>query len=133
MGVSALLSASGLPCSDLTEAHLDHFFCAGATDSPTGIVGLELCGKDALLRSLAVQASARTAGLGAALVTHAEAYARASGISAIYLLTNTAEEFFARRGYVRVDRARAPPSIRSTREFADICPGSSAFMVKHLE
>jgi amino-acid N-acetyltransferase len=35
-------------------------------------------------------------------------------------------------GYRRVDRAEAPPSIQSTREFAGLCPASSAFMVKRL-
>jgi amino-acid N-acetyltransferase len=133
MGVASLLAASGLPCSDLTEAHLEHFFCAGSTGSPTGVVGLEMREENALLRSLAVHESARSAGLGGSLVEHAEAYARANAVRTIYLLTTTAEAFFARRGYIRLEREHAPPSIRSTREFADICPSSSAFMVKHLK
>jgi amino-acid N-acetyltransferase len=130
--VASLLAAYGLPWTDLSEGHLEHFFCTGATDSPTGVVGLEMRGEHALLRSLAVRTAVRCTGLGAALVAHAEAYARANGVRAIYLLTTTAEEFFARRGYARLEREHAPPSIRSTREFADICPNSSAFMVKHL-
>jgi amino-acid N-acetyltransferase len=131
-GAASLLAANELPCVDLTDAHLKHFFCAGSPEAPTGIVGLELCGSAALLRSLAVGNSARNAGLGSALVAHAEAYARAQGARAMYLLTTTAEEFFAGRGYVRVDRQHAPAGIRATREFADICPASSAFMVKQL-
>ena len=131
--VASLLAANGLPWTDLSERHLDHFFCAGSTDSPTGVVGLEMLGEDALLRSLAVHTSVRSAGLGTALVEHAEAHARANGVRTIYLLTTTAEAFFARRGYVSLDRELAPACIRSTREFADICPSSSAFMVKHLK
>jgi N-acetylglutamate synthase-like GNAT family acetyltransferase len=50
----------------------------------------------------------------------------------MYLLTTTAAGFFERRGYVAAARESAPAEIRATREFADICPASSAFMVKHL-
>jgi amino-acid N-acetyltransferase len=131
-GVVALLEAEGLPASDLTEAHLEHFFFAGTDGAPTGVVGLELYGHDALLRSLAVGAVARTRGLGAALVLHAEEYAAAHQVRAIYLLTTTAQAYFEHRGYRRIDRAQAPPSIQSTREFAGLCPASSAFMIKGL-
>jgi hypothetical protein len=34
--------------------------------------------------------------------------------------------------YASAERANAPAEIRGTREFADICPTSSAFMVKRL-
>jgi N-acetylglutamate synthase-like GNAT family acetyltransferase len=74
----------------------------------------------------------RSTGLGRALVDRAEQYARSMGAQSIYLLTTTAEGFFARRGYVPVARESAPMEIRSTREFADICPASSSFMVKPL-
>jgi len=129
----ALLEADGLPVSDLTDAHLEHFFFTGADGSPTALAGLEIYGIDALLRSLVVSANARTKGTGSALVLHAEEYAASRRVRAIYLLTTTAESFFERMGYGRVDRAEAPPSIRSTREFAGLCPASSAFMVKRLQ
>lgn len=132
-GVESLLSAAGLPSADLTDDHLEHFFFAGAPDMPTGLVGLELHGDVALLRSLAVAADARAAGLGSALVAHAETYARSRAVRSLYLLTTTAEAFFARRGYARIDRDRAPVSIRATREFGELCPTSSAFMFKHLD
>jgi amino-acid N-acetyltransferase len=128
----AFLEAEGLPVSDLTDEHLEHFFFIGSNDSPSGLVGLEIFGFDALLRSLVVAASARTQGQGAALVKHAEDHAAAQGVRAIYLLTMTAETFFERQGYRRVERTKAPPSIQSTREFASLCPANSAFMCKLL-
>ena len=128
----ALLESAGLPVSDLTDAHMEHFFFCGPLQSPTGLVGLELCGEDALLRSLVVAPGRRGAGLGAALTRQAEQHARALGARAIYLLTTTAEPFFRRNGYVAADRASAPAAIRATREFADICPASSAFLFKAL-
>jgi amino-acid N-acetyltransferase len=126
----ALLQAEGLPMSDLTDAHLEHFFFAGSEVAPAALVGLEIYGADALLRSLVVKIPARAQGWGSALVAHAEDYAAAHQVSAIYLLTTTAEEFFEHRGYRRVDRTRAPPSIQATPEFSNLCPASSAFMVK---
>src|SRR5882762_1518979 len=71
----ALLQSQGLPVSDITEKHLEHFFFIGSDDSPTGLVGLEVYGTDALLRSLVVGDNARRKGLGSELVEHAEQYA----------------------------------------------------------
>jgi len=128
-----LLAAEGLPVADVTDAHLEHFFCVGSDESPTALVGLEIYGTDALLRSLVVGPDARTKGLGSALVRHAEHYAAARHVQAIYLLTTTAESFFERLGYRRVDRMQAPASIQSTREFASLCPVNSVFMIKRLD
>jgi len=130
--VVALLEAEGLPASDLTEAHLQHFFFIGTDGTPSALVGLEIYGRDALLRSLVVSATARTQGLGSALVLHAEQYAAAHEVRALYLLTTKAESFFEHRGYRRIERANAPSAIQSTREFASLCPASSAFMIKRL-
>jgi len=77
-------------------------------------MGLELYDAEALLRSLVVRGAARSSGLGTALVAHAENYARLHGVHSLYLLTTTAEAFFARRGYHRIDRTVAPAVIRST-------------------
>ncbi len=128
----ALLRSANLPVADLTAALMEDFFLVGSSAAPHGLVGVQFCGPDALLRSLVVAPSRRSTGLGCALVAHAEAHARARGARAVYLLTSTAESFFRRRGYIDADRDRAPPAIRSTREFSDICPSSSAFLVKTL-
>jgi amino-acid N-acetyltransferase len=128
----ALLGGEGLPISDLTDQHLEHFFFSGPDESPTGLVGLEVYGTDALLRSLVVAADTRAMGLGSTLVKHAQDYAASREVRAIYLLTMTAEAFFARLGYRRIDRAEAPTSIQSTHEFASLCPASSVFMTKRL-
>jgi amino-acid N-acetyltransferase len=125
-----LLEAQGLPISDITDEHLEHFFYIGSDGSPTGLVGVEMYGTDALLRSLVVADTARTQGIGASLVRHAEDYAASHSVAAMYLLTTTAEGFFERRGYRRIDRAQAPRAIQSTPEFASLCPASSAFMTR---
>ena len=128
----SLLEREKLPASDLTDEHLEQYFFAGPASVPTAIVGLELYGSVALLRSLVVSADVRSAGIGTALVAHAEEHARSQGVQSLYLLTTTAEAFFARRGYTRIERGTAPAAIQSTREFANLCPASSAFMFKQL-
>lgn len=127
-----LLAAASLPTSDLTDEQLAKFFYCGSVTAPSALVGIEIHGTEALLRSLVVDPTVRSKGLGSALVERAEAHAATHGVGTLYLLTTTAENFFARRGYHRVDRTLAPAAIRSTREFAGLCPASSAFMCKRL-
>jgi len=131
-GAIQLLESGALPASDLTDAHMAHFFYVGTASAPRAIVGVEFCGPDALLRSLVVTPELRTSGLGSKLVERAEAHARAQGARAVYLLTTTAERFFRSRGYRVMQRDAAPPDIRSTAEFSALCPANSAFLSKHL-
>lgn len=130
--VVPILEAAELPSSDLTDAHMEHFFYCGPAAAPIGLVGVEFCGDDALLRSLAVAAAHRTRGLGAALVARAERHARACGARSVFLLTTTAVSFFDRRGYVVAARDSAPPAVRATGEFANVCPATAVLMVKQL-
>lgn len=127
-----LLGNAQLPTADITEQLLENFFFAGSADAPLGIVGLEIEGPYALLRSLVVGPSSRSSGLGSELLAHAERHAQASGVRSLYLLTTTAEPFFAKRGYSRTARSEAPPFISSSAEFAGLCPASAAFMLKEL-
>jgi amino-acid N-acetyltransferase len=127
-----LLKAASLPSEDLREEMLSDFFYAGSDGAPQGLVGLEILGKEALLRSLVVESHARGEGLGTSMVAHAEKHAAARGVRSLYLLTTTAESFFLRLNYLRIDREAAPPTIQRTSEYAGLCPASSAFMVKQL-
>ena len=132
VAVKGLLRLSNLDSSDLTPAHLKHFFGLGSEGEPEGIFGLELFTSVGLLRSLDVVPSRRKAGLSSRLVAYAEGYARSHGIKALYVLTNTAEAFFMHRSYQGCSRNAAPRAIRETKEFSEICPASSVFMVKNL-
>jgi arsenate reductase (thioredoxin) len=49
------------------------------------------------------------------------------------LLTETAEIFFARKGYHTVDRKDAPAEIQASSEFSHLCPSSAVLMKKTLE
>ncbi len=118
--------------SDLESRHFDNFLGCGTPEGPRGVVGLEILGSVALLRSLAVAEETRGLGCGKALVAEAENYAKDKGARELYLLTTTAESFFARLGYSRVERKTAPDQIKHMNEFSALCPDRAAFMVKKL-
>jgi amino-acid N-acetyltransferase len=130
--VKALLTESQLPTSDLSPKNLEHFFGCGSSQTPKGVVGLEIYGTVALPRSLTVATDYRGLGCGKALVAEAERYAQSEGVTELYLLTITAERFFERLGYRRSARENAPEAVRQTKEFSSLCPSSSAFMAKVL-
>lgn len=52
------------------------------------------------------------------------------GISQVYLLTETAESFFAIRGYSVATREDAPAEIAVAEEFTTLCPDSAVLMVR---
>ena len=57
---------------------------------------------------------------------------RSAGVGDLYLLTTTAASFFTRLGFQPADRATAPAAIRASREFAEACPATAAFMRRSL-
>lgn len=130
--VLALLAANGLPTADLTPDSAARFFAAGTPESIRGVVAIEVHGEHGVLRSLAVTADERGAGIGSRLFAHAEKQAGAMGISTLYLLTQTATTFFARYDYTPADRTRGPALIAATPEFAELCPANATCMSKSL-
>jgi amino-acid N-acetyltransferase len=130
--VMKLLAACSLPNADISPPKLRHFFGCGAQRDPRGVVGVELYGDVALLRSLAVAEDVRGKGCGKRLVQEAQQYAARNGVKRLYLLTTTAELFFQSLGYAKVDRDRVPQAIRATAEFSTLCSASATVMGKHL-
>jgi amino-acid N-acetyltransferase len=121
-----------LPYEDITPSKLGQFWTLRDGDALAGVVGLELYDNIGLLRSLAVLKRYRGRGLGSELLSKAEEQARSQGIEALFLLTTTADEFFAQRGYERVERNSAPNAIKETAAFRSLCPDSAVCMVKWL-
>lgn len=131
--LQALLVAAELPTEDLTSTSLGDFLAARAGDTLIGAAGLERHGDTALLRSVVVDKTLRGTGLGQRLVAAMEARARELGVRRLYLLTTTADKFFGRLGYRALARDEAPVAIQATAQFSQLCPSSSAFMMKALE
>lgn len=125
-----LLLAAGLPVEDLDSSV--SFLVAETAEGLVGAIGLQACDDAALLRSLVVRPTQQGNGTGAALVHALEAHARRQGIRQLVLLTQTAESFFARRGYARTARTDVPAAIQATAEFSALCPASATCMCKTL-
>ncbi len=129
-GIRWLLEYEYLPSEDVTEQLLDHFLVCRDEKGVVGAVALEPCGKHVLLRSLVVTAELRGERLGSRLAQAAEVLAERRGSKAIYLLTTTAEKFFAARGYRAVPRTEAPLQIQGSSQFSRLCPSTAVLMVK---
>jgi amino-acid N-acetyltransferase len=130
--IKGLLSFCGLPHEDITPEHLRHFWVIKKQNQIIGVIGLEVLASCALLRSLAIDPSYRNQGLGSHLTQQAEKFANSLNIQALYLLTTTAEAFFAKRGYKKVLRDAVPDQIQGTAEFRSLCPVTAVCMVKFL-
>ncbi len=126
---AGILKEARLMADDLNDARVAMFALYGE-DTLLALGGFERYGKDALLRSMVVPPNLRNRGLGALLLTRLEALLRDNGVEHIWLLTMTAAPFFMRHGYRRVERARAPESIRNTGQFSGLCPASATLMLK---
>lgn len=130
--VLSFLAACDLPNQDLTAAHLADFLLLKDGDQLLGCAGLEIYGQVALLRSVAVDESHRGQGLGKRLLKRTESLALNKGVQSLYLLTTSAEQYFAAHGYIKIDRYDAPDAIRKTSEFRSMCPDSAICMSKEL-
>ena len=122
-----LLERCDLPREGVAES-FGHFVVARQAALLVGLAGLESCGPDALLRSLAVAPSHRGRGLGLELLRRALELAPLTGARDVYLLTTTARDFFLRHGFVDCPRDQAPLAVRASWEFSQGCPTTSAFM-----
>jgi amino-acid N-acetyltransferase len=128
--IAALLRAAELPHEDFA-AHLAHFLVArDERGAVVGAVGAEVHAPDALLRSLVVAAAQRGVGLGDELVRRMEIVAGEWGVERWWLLTTTAEKFFAARGFTVAARESAPAAIRATGQFNGGCCCSATCLTR---
>jgi len=130
--VEQLLLECELPYQDVVH-HLSHFILAKDEAQLVGVIGLEILDEVGLLRSLAVFDSCRGLGLAKTLYARLVTYAHTHGIKSLYLLTLTAEGFFAKLGFDKVGRETTPTSIQGTEEFRSLCPDTAVCMVKVIK
>jgi len=127
----ALLQSENLPVEDL-PATLNNFFVALDHDNVVGAVGLKNYNNCGLLRSLVVNKEYRNEKIAQKLVKQLEEKAKASRIDCIYLLTETAPDYFAKKGYEGIGRDEVPASIKQSSEFSHVCPQSAIVMQKYI-
>ncbi len=130
--VLELLDSVQLPGEDL-ENHLDGMLVACRTGQVVGSATLEFYGESALLRSVVVDPGLQGRGLGVGLTQAALDLARERGVVRVYLLTETAGEFFPRFGFRGVARSDVAPEVTRSVEFGSVCPDTALVMQLDLE
>jgi amino-acid N-acetyltransferase len=130
--VVTVLAAANLPTSDISADRVAFF---GAFDGQrlVGTIGLERLDNLGLLRSMAVEPDRRGSGIARSLYERLLVEANQTGITELYCLTNTADQFFTRLGFGLVSRSGAPKSIQATAEFSSLCPSSTRLYARRVD
>ncbi|MFW9805693.1 MAG: arsenic resistance N-acetyltransferase ArsN2 [Candidatus Thorarchaeota archaeon] len=130
-----LLNKTNLPPDDV-ERHIANFLvirdpeAVAGSEFLVGSVGLEIYEDSALLRSLAVHPDFQGKGLGTSLVNGIIEVAKEKGINRLFLLTDTAEKFFEKKGFVLVTRDQVPEDMKRSVEFTTLCTSSPSMMIE---
>lgn len=130
--IKAILAASLLPSRDIGHPN-QRFVIARQNGRVLGCAGLEHYGENGLARSIAVDWTRRTSGLGSRLHERLLHEAICCGVKRLFVITATAEDFFARHGYSRVSLEKVPAEIRQSEEFRMLAPASAAAMTRPVE
>jgi amino-acid N-acetyltransferase len=129
--VEALLSAAELPLDGAAEA-----FGLGVVGrdgaNVVAAAAIERYGDAGLLRSVVVDGGRRGEGFGHQIVGAAEGLAASEGIRELYLLTETAPDWFPRLGYDVVERSVANAAVGESIEFTTVCKDTGIAMRKVL-
>lgn len=129
--ITQLLKKENLPVADLLP-ELPHFFLVEERGKVLGAIGLEIYGEKALLRSLIVHAGYRNKSLASQLLETMLLYAEEGGIKTLFLITTTAETYFSKKGFEKIDRDTIPAPIAGSTEFSTFCPSTAFVMRKEL-
>ena len=125
--IKLLLTESGLPTAGVDD-HWRTFIVARDGDRVVACGGSEPYQVAALIRSVAVVPEYRRHGLGRRIVRHLIDRLAARGLREFYLLTTTAEAYFQKRGFKKIERDEVHPQLLASREFQDACPSSAVCM-----
>ena len=127
--VLTLLKLVDLPIEGVKE-HFHDFFIIRKDKMVVGCVGIEIYENVGLLRSLGIRPTFQGKGLGKQMVGKIEEYSAEKGLRNIYLLTDTAEKFFLKLGYLLISREETDPRVKQSIEFTTLCPSSPVMMKK---
>lgn len=124
--IHELLSKNGLPTAGV-DSSKGNYYIAGEQEI-MGVLGVERYGVAVMLRSLAVKSQFRKAGIAQQLIDYALGALEGTGVTDIYLITNTAEWYLTRYGFSKIERDKVPDHVLSNSALGDACPSSSTCM-----
>jgi amino-acid N-acetyltransferase len=127
----SLLQSEGLPVEDLPK-DLSNFYMATDNGFIVGAIGLEIYDRSGLLRSLVVKPEYRKMKIATSMVDELQKQARILGLKEIYLLTETATNYFSKIGFEETSRDEAPVALKQSTEFSHVCPSTAIFMKKKI-
>ena len=130
--VLILLREVNLPTEGIVE-HFHNFLIAREGARLVGCAGIEIYDDVGLMRSVVVAPTFQSHGLGHKLVERIHRFAIAKGLKKIYLITDTAEQFFSKLGYVVTPQEDIEPRIKQSVEFTYVCAISGVCMMKILK
>lgn len=125
--LEALLDAHKLCFNDLKSQGVE-LFSVTNEGKLVGFFGYEVFGESALFRSFIVVPEERGKNYGIHIWNMAKDQLKARRVKDVYLLTNTATEFFEKVGYLPFERSNVPATIAQTSEFTTFCPSDSVCM-----
>ncbi len=118
--VRALLEMAKMRSTDMGDERAPDVLVVSAEGGVVGCVALELFDDAAVLRSLSVAPEWRGHGFGWLLADHAVLRARDRGVRRLYLLTETASDFFAEKfGFRAIDRATVDAAVTASAHFRE--------------
>jgi amino-acid N-acetyltransferase len=126
-----LLESVKLPTTGVKD-HIQNFVLEIENNRFLGCAGLEIHGQAGLLRSMVVNPTERSNGIGSRLVNVILEKARARQLFSISLLTETAQDYFPRFGFKQVTRAELPESLNASEELCGACPDTAVVMMLEL-
>ena len=129
--ISRFLEENGLPTIGVEKFFENFIVALDQSGSWVGVAGLEVYGKSGLLRSVAVNKQFRGMGQGRTLVNAVLANASEKGVEAIYLLTDSAEDYFKGLGFEVVNRKDIDAAVRASPEFTE-CRETAPAMRKFI-
>jgi UDP-N-acetylmuramate: L-alanyl-gamma-D-glutamyl-meso-diaminopimelate ligase len=118
--VREILDKTGVGGRDLVDERAGEVLLVRDESGIAGVVAVEPHDDGAILRSLAVLPERRGRGFGWMLADAAVQRARALGALRLYLLTETASDFFAEKlGFRTIDRATVDPQVAASPHFRE--------------
>ena len=124
-----ILIKNGLPIAGVDFGKGNYYIASG--QELMGIIGVEQYGRAVMLRSLAIKPQFRKMGIAKELIDYALQQLKDRDVTDIYLITNTAQLYMTKYGFVRIERDEIPNTVLTVSTLGDVCPLSSICM--HLQ